>query len=292
MAKPLAIRITAALKPSARIADIRSTLAEAEAECSRLTAGADDAAQRAEDPSLNDEDANFARRQAEDFAFAARRMARAVEQLKEAETAKLADESYLERRRVYEAAKTDNETLVERLRDRLPCLLEELAELAAAVHADDQRITAVNRDLPRDGQRLRSAEIVARGALNDTHWPNSIGENGEFFARLTKMQIPRFDGPEMLWPPREHDGRMAAGAAFTAPPATATPPAQSKRLPDLYRLSQKRYCGSVITGVRHMRGICGVGNEPVTVRMIPSQVSAAKKLGLSVELLQLEDASE
>lgn len=217
MAKSLQERIQAALNPSsARLADMRSTLAAAEQALSTLASARTQAEDLAQDLSRPVEQARQARDEAEEIAFEMRRLERAAGQLKDAIAAKEADESYQRRQDDYAAAKADRDELAELLRERVPALFAELVGLAAIIKASDQHLAAVNQNRPGDSDRLLSAEVVARRALNTDMWPTR-----DPLYRLTRLKLPHFDRPGELWPPADFDA-----SAF----ATAVP---QKRRPEL-----------------------------------------------------------
>lgn len=296
--RPLLERLALDLKPSGRIPDCERDLSEAIAERGEIDQRIADCELRAENPATPDDDAKLALQQAHDWRFYARRLDRAIADVREAIAAKKADESYLERRKQFEAAKVARDGLLEDWA-RLGAILDSVASLFARTVENDRLLAQVNQHRPRGEEALQSAEVIARGALSDTHWPNSIGQPGAFLERLTAMEWPAFREPGFAWSQREADrrrlaeadeaARLARAAALAKEAAANTPEARQAKAEAeaaryrLKQLSPIRYRGAGRIPVRHRDGTAGIGAESAQLWMDEKQVAAAKEAGLIVE---------
>jgi len=289
MAKPLLDRIAADLKPTGRIADCRRDLAEAEQERAEVSAKIVDAERRASDPSIADADARLSRQQADDWQFHARRLDRGILELRQALAEKEAAEQSAERLNEFADAASERDALVERWRE-LGAWWDAIAPLLHDTAENDRRLARVNNHRPAGEQRLASAEIVARGALNDSYWPNSIGMNGEPFTRLTVMRLPFFGKPGIMWPAAADSiarhladqvgAGLAASALARAPQTIAAAKLREAQRFTRYEVLQACYRGHPVMNVKHRDGAAAVGNKPVMLWMDAGQASAAEKLGL------------
>jgi hypothetical protein len=137
-----------------------------EAEAASLASGevADHARGQALDPALTANVVAEARREMEDAAFRRERMQTAVTRLKE----RLREVKMLEedkkRRVFYHKVKAERDALARELNESYPSIESRLADLIAKIEANDRELDFVNaHQLPRGAERLRSAELVARG---------------------------------------------------------------------------------------------------------------------------------
>lgn len=295
MGRPLLERLALAHKSTSRISDCKRDLAEAEAERSEIEQRIADCERRSEDPSTPDDEAQLAHRQAADWKFHAKRLDRAIADVRETIAAKLADESHVERRKTFEAAEASRDALVERW-NALGPVWDGLITLLADTAANDALIAQINRQRPHGEPALRSAELEARGALNEERWPNSIGQGGEPFQRLTALEWPNLTKPGLAWSLREaerrtiaaqtnRDGAVIAAAAAAREAANTPEAARAKAEADRYahyRVAQARYGGAGRIRVVHRDGIAGIGNEAANLWLDVGQVDAAKAAGLAV----------
>ena len=303
MARSLLERLTLNLKSKSRLADCRRDLAEAEQERAGINGRIADAERISEDPATPDADAELAHRQVADLQFYARRLDRAIAEVRAAIAAREADDGHRARLKEFDEAKAARDALAERWRALAP-VWGAMVKLFADTAANDSLLAQVNRYRPGSTAPLLSAEIEGRGALNEARWPNSIGQAGEPFQRLIAMEFPHLDKPGFAWSQRaakfsaaalfsaEGERQAAAAAAREArntPEALAAKAAAEAERVKRYLVSQIRYSGGMVTGVRHARGVSGVDNEPVALWMDERQVLAAEKLRLKVELAPLED---
>ena len=303
MARPLLERLTLNLKPKSRLADCRRDLAEAEQERAGIDRRIADAERLSEDPATPHADAELAHRQVADLQFYAKRLDRAIADVRAAIADREADEGHRERLKEFDEAKAKRDALTQRWRALAP-VWGDIVELLASTAANDALLTQVNGYRPGSTAPLLSAEIEGRGALNDAWWPNSIGQAGEPFQRLVAMEFPHLDKPGFAWSRRaakfsaaslfsaEGERQAAATAAREArntPEALAAKAAAEAERVKRYLCRQVRYSGCMVTGVRHRDGVSGVDNEPVALWLDERQVRAAEKLGLKVELAPLKD---
>lgn len=299
MAKPLLDRIAADLKPAARLADCRRDLAEAEQERADIDARIADAERRSESPSTGEEEARLAHQQAEDWRLYARRLDRGIGDLQHVIAEKEAAQRSEERLGEFTAAQAARDVLVERWR-KLGPVFDELFALFADTVANDVLLEHVNRQRPEGSEPLRSAELVARRALNENYWPNSIGMNGEPFRRLTHLEWQFLDKPGRAWPPNGRNGLEAATSAIANSLQRALATSAASKTPEAieaqrrreaarwtrYEVSQERYRGYAITGIKHRDGAAAVSQHPVSLWMDERQVAAARKAGLRLEKAQ------
>jgi hypothetical protein len=305
MARPLLERLTLDLKPKSRLADCRRDLAEAEQERGQVDERIADAERLSEDPATPHADAELAHRQVADLQFYAKRLDRAIADVRAAIVAREADDGHRARLKEFDEAKAARDALTERWRALAP-VWGTIVELFADTAANDALLAQVNHYRPGSTDPLRSAEIEGRGALNSAYWPNSIGQAGEPFQRLVAMEFPHLDKPGFAWSQRAAERKFSAASLFSAEgerQAAAVAAREARNTPEAlaaraaaeaehvkrYLLSQVRYSGCMVTGVRHRGGVSGVDNEPVPLWLDERQVRAAEKLGLRVDLAPPEE---
>jgi hypothetical protein len=152
------------------------------------------------DPARSRDGVREARRQADDAEFERDRLQAALEKLRARLVVVKADEQNAQRLRTYEAAETERDQLAQQLRECYPAASEKLAELLAAISANDATIERVNNALPRERGRLLSAELVARDL------PGWVQNAQPTTTRLTQeVRLPAFHlragpGGNLQWP--------------------------------------------------------------------------------------------
>ena len=304
MAKSLLERLALDRRPTGRIADSKRDLAEAVSERAEIDGRIADAERRSEDPATPHDEAELAHRQVADLRFYAKRLDRAITDVRNAIAAKEADAGHHARLKEFDDAKAARDGLTERWQALAP-VWGTLVDLFAETAANDTLLAQVNRYRPGGADPLRSAEIEGRGALNEAWWPNSIGQAGEPFQRLVAVDWPHLDRPGFAWSQREAERRAIAAQADSdgARSATVAAAREAASTPEAiaakakaeaarfkrFLVSQGRYCGTMLKGIRHRDGVSGVDSEPVGLWMVPEQVRAAEKRGLKLELAPLKE---
>ena len=300
MTKDILNRVAASLRPNSRLPDCKRTLTEAETEHAGLEVRIAEADRNASNPSVPDEDARQAVERSNDFRLYQRRLARGIDELRAVVKMKEDARRSEERMTAYAAAKEARDALTMRWDGPGRSAYALLMRLFADTRSNDQAIARANRMLPEGAECLRSAEVEARSSANEARW-----RSGDEFTRLTSLDWHNFDRPGFAWSPREAErreiaasinadgARIAAAAAAreaaNTPQALAAKAAAEAERVKRYLVSQIRYSGGMVTGVRHARGVSGVDNEPVPLWMDERQVRAAEKLGLKVEIAPLKD---
>jgi hypothetical protein len=156
-------RIAAAFGDAVKSSDVSALVAEVEEAALASGKAADHARRQALDPALTANAVAEARRQMEDAAFRLERIQVAVRRLKERLREVKALEEDQRRRIGYEKAKAERDKLAAELKASYPEIESRLGPLIAEVEANDRMIEYINSQaLPRDAERLRSAELVAR----------------------------------------------------------------------------------------------------------------------------------
>jgi hypothetical protein len=142
------------------------------------------------DPTLSAREAAEARRRMEDETFARDRLSAAVPRLQQRRKELLEAEENARRWTAYEKAKVERDKLAEELAQVYPPIAEQLAELVARIEANDKQIEHINaRALPSGAERLRVAELVARGIPGFSFAP----ERNVEASRITKdLRLPAF----------------------------------------------------------------------------------------------------
>lgn len=276
----LADRIRAALGPQARLEDCRTVLAEAEAALPQAQAKKAEAEEHRLDPSLSAEQAAEAQLDAEEWRLEELRLGRAIDKLRETIQRRDAEAAAAAEKRRKEQATHRRDKLAEELRERVPALFAELVDLFQRIEASDAEIS---------GMGMESAEAVARGISG----PFGIATGP---ARLTKVKLPRFQGPGHCWPVDRHNAAAVAvmeseQRQFAAARAEQDPAAIAARLAAvdarhaLYRVQQESYRGTPVHGITHRGGTTSVygldvDDLPAVLEMDESQVLAARAKGI------------
>jgi hypothetical protein len=156
-------RITAAFADGAKSDDVESLIGEAEAAAIAAGDTAERARSRALDPAISSADVASARREMDDAAFRRDRLQVAVTKLGVRLAELRAQEENHRRRVTYEQVKAKRDKLAAELADTYPGIERQLVDLFARLDANDREIANINAHLPTNAERLRVAELVARG---------------------------------------------------------------------------------------------------------------------------------
>jgi hypothetical protein len=144
--------------------DLSTLIEEVEGAALASDQVADSARRRALDPALAPNVVAEARRNMEDTTFRRDRMQTAVTGLKERLREVKALEENERRRKIYERVKAERDSLAIQLKANYPGIENQLGQLITKIEANDREIEFVNaHGLPTGAERLRSAELIARG---------------------------------------------------------------------------------------------------------------------------------
>ena len=180
-------RIAAAFADSAKSEDVASLIGEVEAAAIAVGEMAERARSRALDPVLSAPDVAAARREMDDAEFRRDRMQVAVTKLGVRLGELRAEEEDNRRRATYEQVKTKRDKLAAELIDKYPAIERQLVDLFARLDANDKEVNYLNTRLPTNTERLRLAELVARGL------PGLV-KNGTQIERMTELlALPAFE---------------------------------------------------------------------------------------------------
>jgi DNA repair exonuclease SbcCD ATPase subunit len=156
-------RIAAAIATVVKSDFVAALITEADAAAAAAAETAERARERALDPTLTSADVTSARRTAEDAAFTRDRLKTAVTRLASRLKEVKSQEEDQRRRVVYEKAKAERDRLAAELRSTYPAIEAQLGKLIAAIAENDRQLDYVNTELPKGAERLKSAELLARG---------------------------------------------------------------------------------------------------------------------------------
>jgi hypothetical protein len=164
MSSDLDTRVIVAFRDAVKSSDVSALIVETEAAAVAAGKAAERARELAFDPALTADAVAEARRQMEDAAFRRERLQTAVSRLKDRLKEVKAQEENQRRWIAYEKVKADRDKLAAELKASYPSIEAQLGELIAKVATNDREIEYVNSQvLPTGAERLRSAELVARG---------------------------------------------------------------------------------------------------------------------------------
>jgi hypothetical protein len=164
MSSDLDARVAVAFRAAVKSSDVSALIVETEAAACAAGKAAERARERAFDPVLTADAVAEARRQMEDAAFRRERLQTAVSRLRERLKEVKAQEEDQRRWIAYEKAKAERDKLAAELKASYPTIEDQLGELIAKIATNDREIEYVNSQvLPTGAERLRSAELVARG---------------------------------------------------------------------------------------------------------------------------------
>jgi hypothetical protein len=143
--------------------DVKALIVETEAATVAVDQVVEQTRERALDPKLSVSAVAEARRQMDDSAFRSARLKTAVSRLHKRLKEVRAQEEDQRRWIAYEKVKAERDKLAAELKASYPSIECRLGPLIAEIEANDRMIEYVNSQaLPRDAERLRSAELVAR----------------------------------------------------------------------------------------------------------------------------------
>jgi hypothetical protein len=185
-------RIAAAFADGAKSNLVVALITDTELAAASASDMAEDARNRALDPTLSGTELKDARKCMDDAAFRRDRLQAALGKLRE-RLAELKDQEENARRQAaYDKAKAERDELAKELADLYPVVAQKLAELFTRVAANDRDIDYINKHtLPKGAARLLEVECVARGL------PGWV---------VNTLQIPRVINLLCLppWEPRSH----------------------------------------------------------------------------------------
>jgi chromosome segregation ATPase len=180
-------RIMAAFADGAKSDDVANLIQEAEAAAIATGEAAERARTRALDPTLLAADVATARHEMDSAAFRRDRLQAAVTKLGVRLRELRAEEEDSRRTTAYEAVKAKRDKLATELTDKYPAIERQLVDLFARLDANDKEVNHVNTRLPTNTERLRVAELVARGL------PGLV-KNGTQIERMTELlALPAFE---------------------------------------------------------------------------------------------------
>ena len=304
MTKHILDKVAASLQKNSRIGDCKRTLAEAETEHAELDTRIAEADRNSTNPSVEDSDARQAVERVNDFRLLQRRLARGIDELRTVIEQKEEARRSEERVTAYSAAKAERDALTERWLKEGASAYALLIQLIADSHSNDQVISQANRLLPEGAERLRSAELEARGPASEERW-----QNGEQFTRFTSLEHHRFDRSGFAWSLRERERReiaelanqqanraatvAAAREAANKPEVLAAKAAAEAARYSRFTVSQARYTGAGRIKCQHRDGLSWIGGEigidaPI-LWMHADQVDDARGRGLKVEPAPLKE---
>ena len=164
MSSHLDDRIALAFKDVVTSDHVSGLIVETEVATAAASEAAARARERALDPALSAADVITARREMEARAFRQERLQTAVVRLKTRLREIKGLEEDQRRRVIYEKTKAERDLRAAELKAHYPNIEAEFGELIAKIDANDREIDFVNaHGLPIGAERLRSAELVARG---------------------------------------------------------------------------------------------------------------------------------
>ncbi len=179
-------RIAAAFDDGAKSDDVARLIQEAEAAAVATGEAAERARARALDPTMLAADVATARREMEDAGFRRDRLQAAVTRLGVRLGELRAQEEDQRRRIAYEGAKVKRDKLASELASIYPSIERQLVDLFSRMETNDREVSYVNTHLPASAERLRFAELVARGIP-------SLIRNGTQIERMADLlALPAF----------------------------------------------------------------------------------------------------
>jgi hypothetical protein len=190
-------RIAAAFANGAKSDDVANLIQEAEAAAIATGEAAERARTRALDPTLLAADVATARHEMDSAAFRRDRLKMAVTRLGVRLGELKAREEDDRRRANYNQVMAKRDKLAAELASIYPTIERQLVDLFARLDANDKEVNYVNTRLPTNTERLRVAELVARGL------PGFV-KNGTQIERMTEqLFLPAFEHSALhplAWP--------------------------------------------------------------------------------------------
>jgi hypothetical protein len=164
MSSGLDDRVAVAFRDAVKSSDVSALIVETEAAACAAGKASERARERAFDPALTANAVAEARRQMEDAAFRRERLQTAVSRLKDRLKEVKAKEEDQRRWATYQKLEAERNKLAAELKAIYPSIEAQLGELITKIEANDREIDYVNSQvLPTGAERLRNAELVARG---------------------------------------------------------------------------------------------------------------------------------
>jgi hypothetical protein len=192
-------RIAAAFANGAKSDDVANLIQEAEAAAIATGEAAERARTRALDPTLLAADVATARHEMDSAAFRRDRLQAAVTKLGVRLRELKGAEEDQRRWIAYENVKAKRDKLAAELASIYPAIERQLVDLFARLDANDKEVNYLNTRLPTNTERLRLAELVARGL------PGLV-KNGTQIERMTELlALPAFEYSALhplAWPRR------------------------------------------------------------------------------------------
>jgi hypothetical protein len=303
VAKPIWERIRAAEHGSARLKDVRETLAASEAAIGSARAAKASAEEIILNPSSSEEEVEQAQLDAQAHDLEARRLDRAIEQILRPRIGQIeADERYAQRRQRYDAAKAARDVLQRQVAERVPLMFAELRRLADEIEENDDLLKAINQDLPRGADRLESAEVLGRGLATGFY------DVGGHVSRLTGIKLPNFAGSGHMRSSRQRREAEIAASTYAAAHRQQLAQIEANRPENIakraaaddaryqrYQVQQEVYKGHPVDGLHHRRGTTAIYHfnpeRPQVFEMTKEQVAAARAGGFRVEQVAEEQVS-
>lgn len=181
-------QIAASLQRGALSSEIAKLINEVELAAAAAGNAADASRQMALDPSLTAAEANVARTEMDHAAFRRDRLHAAVAKLTERKGQLRREEENQRRWTIYEKVEQERDRLSVELREIYPTFSARLADVLARIEANDQELERINgRELPDSAEKLRSAEMIARGL-------KTLVDGASDIPRITKhARLPSFE---------------------------------------------------------------------------------------------------
>jgi hypothetical protein len=109
-----------------------------------------------------------------------------------------ADEAEAQRRVAYDKARIERDRIAEELAAFYPEAERRLAKLLPELDANDRELARINTSaMPRDGQHLKSAEVVARGLDG---WKIGVNEVTRISTELVWVRFGANPHDPYVWP--------------------------------------------------------------------------------------------
>jgi hypothetical protein len=197
VASGLDARIAAAFADGAKSDEVRVLIKDTEHGVASASDLAEQARNRALDPTLSGSELEDARKCMHDAAFKRDRLQAALERLRERLEQLKYQEEHARRQVDYDEAEAVRDELAKELADLYPAFAEKIAPLLERIAANDRMIEYINDDaLPSGAKRLLVAELVARGL------PGWVVNSIEAPRIVNGLRLPPWHaGSNYLWPP-------------------------------------------------------------------------------------------
>jgi len=186
MAQSLDNRINAALRSAARLKDVEAVIGAVETEIADTTVKMDAETARSIDPALTTPQAREARNNAADLEHDIRRLNASLGMLVEKRDKIIADNAEEQRRKRFDAAKAERDSLAQHIRTRYPEIAMEMLALVRRIEASNAACEAVNRETPWKGEKLVHAENLARDCGH--YWEMNRGGGPVTF--ISNIRLP------------------------------------------------------------------------------------------------------